>query len=185
MASSRRTRRGPRRKLVWARFISANTFAIPAASGQNFGTPFVADILGNFKLVYGASPVGVTIARVRGIIALPSATTVTAVAAMRFTLHVGDPRDVTAPGVADNAFADAAAYDDYMMFEPFVDYQSTAGPAGNVLAGSDVGARMIDVRSSRKLEELDQTLIFKASGNSSVATSQTYWVDLSVLLMLP
>lgn len=185
MAVQRRMRRGPRRKLVWARYRNTASQAVPAGAGQNFGTPIVADALGPFKAVLAANPVGLTVTRVRGIIAVPTATTTGNLAAMRFTLHVGDPRDVTAPVADDNPWTDQAQNDDYMMFEPFLDYQSSAGPAGNVLASSDVGSRMIDVRSSRKLQELNQTLLFKAGGNSSVATTVTWWVDLSLLLMLP
>lgn len=181
----RTVRRGPRRKLVWARLQTASTFTIPAFVGpQNFGVPFVADALGNFKLSLGASPVGCTIVRVRGIIAHPTKD-ILGTAALRHTLHVGDIRDTTNPVVADNAFADAAAYDDYMMYEPFLDYQSTAGPAGNVFAGSDVGARMIDVKANRKLQELDQTLIYKVSGNSVSLAAQQFVTDLSILIMLP
>lgn len=184
-ARSSRGRRGPRRKLVWARFTAGQNFAVPAAAGGNFGTPQPFDVLSNFKTVLGASPVGVTIARIRGIIACPTSTTTGAIPAMRFTMHVGDPRDVSAPIANDNSFANEAAYDDYMLFEPMLTYQSSAGPAGSVVASSDVGGRLIDVKAMRRLQELDQTLIFKVSGNSSVATTVTYWADLSVLLMLP
>jgi hypothetical protein len=170
---------------VWVRLFDSQAQVIPAAAAQLFGLPYVRDALSNFKLVLGASPVGATVVRVRGVIQCPTANIAPNLSAMRFTLHVGDPRDVTSPVQADNAFADAAAYDDYMMFEPFADYQSTAGPAGNVLASSDVGSRLIDVKANRKLQELDQTLVFKASGNSSVAITQTWGCDLSLLLMLP
>lgn len=101
----------------------------------------------------------------------------------RLTVYVGDNNDVQrGPNANDNSFDSLSENRDYFVFEPFI-----AGTTGGTI-GTDQLGRAIDVRSSRKLEELNQTLVIDWSTvgvqNPANVTSIVH-VDLSILLMLP
>lgn len=88
------------------------------------------------------------------------------------------------PNANDNAFDALSEGKDYFFFEPFFlnapDHVQTNGTVQYV--------RMIDIRSSRKIEELNQTLVLdvSAAGVANAAAENIgFAVDLSFLLMLP
>lgn len=188
MRSTRRSVRRrvtPRRKLIWARG-SGSLVATSVAGGPPFAPPVQTDLLAPFETAYGAGLIGCTIVRVRGIMAVTDVAT-SQVVHGRATLHVGDQTDLTKPLVAaDSAFAVESASLDSFMFEPFISPVDSAVVTPIVPGPSEVSARMIDVKSSRRLDELNQSLILRWSARSpavQAAVPLTY--DLSVLVALP
>jgi len=176
----RSIRSAPRRKLVWARTNPNFTLTIPATAGDNFGVPQQLDALDRFRLQLGASPIGATIVRVRGVLAVSQPSVVAAVNAL-VTLHVADTDEAARSLTdADNAFSQRGAGNDYFMVEPFL----TVNPVAP-LWGTAVAARTIDVKSSRKVEELNQTIVCRFHGSSTVATNLNLTGHLSLLLALP
>lgn len=171
MAKSRRPRRGgslPRRKLVWARTSTETTFASAAPF-----TPFQADLLAGFVARYGADPVGCTVARIRGYLQVLSTVTLTPVVV---AARIGTEGEVAA---TDFNPMTAGEYNDWMMYEPMLAGLAAREPFG------DLGARIIDVKAMRKLEELDETLFLYAGTDLAAAGTVTLTFNLSVLLMLP
>lgn len=171
MATSRRRRRGgtlPRRKLVWARTSTETTFASAAPF-----TPFQADLLAGFVARYGADPVGCTIARIRGYVQCTSTVTLTPLVV---AIRTGTEGEVAA---TDFNPMTAGEYNDWMAYEPMLAGLAAREPFG------DVGARMIDVKSMRKLQELDETLFLYAGTDLAAAGTVQLAFNLSVLLMLP
>jgi len=170
-SSGRRNTR-PRRKLVWARSRFNQTFTVPAFAGDNFGVPVQVDLLDPFRIQLGASPIGCTIVRTRGILAVQKPSAVAAVSLL-LTAHVTDTDDATrAMTDADNAFSARAFGNDYYLYEPFVTVRLDAGgTTPDPSWGTNVCARLIDVKSSRKVEELNQTVVMRLHGNSSVAAT--------------
>lgn len=101
-------------------------------------------------------------------------------------MYVGNNNEVTrGPNANDNAFDNLSQNKDYFLFEPFlVDNSNVDAQTG----GTDTYSRIIDVKSSRKIEELNQTVILDASAmspNAVDAGSLAFNFDLSLLLMLP
>lgn len=139
--------------------------------------PVRFDALGQFEASLGASVIGTTVVRTRGYIACgPSAAEAVAI---RATAYVGEDADFPV-GVNDNAFGELAQNRDYFLYEPFVVTPTETA------ASTDVSKRLIDVKSSRKIEELNQTIFLELSGLTETATDQSLvQVDLSMLLMLP
>jgi len=171
MAKSRRNRRGgslPRRKLVWARTSTETTFATAAPF-----TPFQADLLAGFVARYGADPVGCTVARIRGYVQCTSTVTLTPLVVAART---GTEGEVAA---TDFNPMTAGEYNDWMMYEPMLAGLAAREPFG------DVGARLVDIKSMRKLEELDETLFLYAGTDLAAAGTIQLAFNLSVLLMLP
>lgn len=169
----------PRRKLVWARFAAINLTVAGNPVAEATATPVVLDALLPFEQSLGASTIGVTVVRTRGVISFgPSAAEPIQ---LRATLHVDDNADFgTEVDGDDNAFSTVSQNRDYFMFEPFVAYPTETPNT------SDVTRRLIDVKSSRKVEELNQTVKFTLSGITETATDISIaQVDLSLLLMLP
>lgn len=144
------------------------TFALAAPF-----TPFQADLLTGFNTRYGADLLGITVARIRGYIVVNSTVANT-------PLVVG-ARVGTEGEVASTDFnpMTAGEYNDWMLFEPFLAPIAAREPV------ADVSARVIDVRSMRKLDELDQTLFLYAGTDSATAGTASLFYNLSVLLMLP
>ncbi len=175
----------PRRKLVWARISGSQAVAVAAAPA--LAAPTRTDALLEFEQSLGASTVGATVVRTRGYISLSDPDRVAAViAAARVTMYVGNNNEVTrGPNANDNAFDNLSQNKDYFLFEPFlVDNSNVDAQTG----GTDTYSRIIDVKSSRKIEELNQTVILDASAmspNAVDAGSLAFNFDLSLLLMLP
>lgn len=171
MPNSRRRSRGgtlPRRKLVWARTSVETTFA-----GAAPFVPFQADLLAGFVARYGADPVGCTVARIRGFVVVNSTVANYPVVVAART---GTEGEVAA---TDFNPMTAGEYNDWMMYEPCLAPIAAREPI------EGVSARIIDVRSSRKLEELDETLFLYAGTDSAAAATVSLFFNLSVLLMLP
>lgn len=141
--------------------------------------PVKFDALAPFEASLGASTIGVTVVRTRGYIAVGA--TAAEILQIRATMYVGEDADNT-PDSDDNSFSDVAQNRDYFLYEPFV-----AFPAQETPNTTDVSRRMIDVKSSRKIEELNQTLFLEFSAiNNGAGIDQSLVVgDLSLLLMLP
>lgn len=183
MRSSRgsRSRTSQRRKLVWARSTVKATTAATAASPA-LAAPIRVDALAAFQTQLGARLPGYTVARIRGRAGTVGNST-TSLQTVMFNAWIGSVNDVVrGPNANDNYYDVTSMNRDYFMVEPFV----SPVAANTQLFGNDVIHRLVDIRSSRKIEELDQTLIFDISGTSTAgADSFTFAYDLSILLMLP
>jgi len=171
---SRRTvSRGTRRKFIWARHDVANQ-----STNQIFGS----DLLSQFETLYGAQLIGCTVVRIRGTMWATSeggvGTTNTARIGVRVESGTGLDLSVALP-VASGPFTDDSA--DWMLWEPFT---NTIGPSGqypHTLIG-----RTIDVRSSRKIDELGMRLIGVFGPNPAAPTIEwSYGWDLSIGVKLP
>lgn len=143
------------------------------------GGPARIDVLSQFVTAYGASLIGCTVVRMRGLLVVNTVdgngVNLTAGA------YIGDSSDITeVPDANDNYYASQATGRDYMMVEPFF-----APDAAQVqLHGSPALARLIDVRAQRKLDEVSQRLIIDVSSFGAVITAVNFGLDISVLLML-
>lgn len=150
--------------------------------GPPFSPPAHIDLLSAFETAYGAQLIGCTVVRVRGVVAVLGAAGADTVL-YRATLHIGTQQEAARATVAaDSAYDAQSASHDYMMFEPFI-----GATAANGVDGSMAQARMIDVKSARKLEELNQSLIFTVSARSlgaAVGVTTTAF-DFSVGIKLP
>lgn len=174
----------PRRKLVWARRTVSGTVVADAAPSVE--QPIRLDFLDLFEQSLGASTIGATVVRTRGVFAVGTAGANDAIINIRLTAYVGDNNDVQrGPNANDNSFDLLSQNRDFFIFEPFL----VVGDAFFTdIAPSDPTSRMIDVKSSRKIEELNQTVVMDISAFSPDATTAqavTFHGDLSMLLMLP
>lgn len=136
-------------------------------------TPFQADLLTGFQTRYGADSLGVTVARIRGFIVVNSTVANTPVVA---AARIGTEGEVAS---TDFNPMTAGEYNDWMLYEPLLAPIAAREPV------QDVSARIIDVKSMRKLDELDQTLFLYAGTDSATAGTVSLFYNLSVLLMLP
>lgn len=178
--------RGARRKLVWVR--AHDSLTVAAAIAPALAVPTRVDLLSAFEASLGASPIGATVVRTRGYMAVSDTDPVAnAVIAFRATAYVGNNNEVQrGPDTNDNSFDQLSENKDYFLFEPFL--LDASGTSTTYTGGSDPVSRMVDIKSSRKIEELNQTLILDVSADSPnlAATSNTaFHFDLSLLLMLP
>lgn len=138
--------------------------------------PFQDDLLDDFNTRYGADLVGFTVVRMRGYMA------VTSTVAACLPLVVGVHR-ASEGEVASTEFNPATngEYLDWMLYEPFVGFPD----GGNGAAQTYMCAREIDVKASRRLDELDQTIMLYAGTDSATAGTITLRYHLSLLLMQP
>lgn len=173
--SARRRGASQRRRTVWARTSFASTLTT--------GAPFNAiavDLLTDFSARYGADPLGCTLLRTRGIIAAQS----NSANGVAFTVgvRIGSDRDASLTDTEQNPMTNGE-YLDWLLYEPFI----AGSGAGLTLPwnGTDVVARVIDVKAKRKLEELDQTIILNAGSSAALVTTASLVVNLSMLLALP
>lgn len=160
---------------MWARSNANTTFS----AGAPF-VPFQADLLTNFAARYGADPLGVTITRIRGIMGMYVGPPGTAIQLGRVGIRVGAEGEVASTEFNPSTNGE---YLDWMSFEPF--YVIPAGTATDSVEGTNVCARVVDVKSSRKLEELDQSLFLYAGITGATIQAVTLFYDLSIGLMLP
>lgn len=177
--------RGSRRKMVWVR--AHDSLTVAAAIAPALAAPTRVDLLSAFEASLGASPIGATVVRTRGYMTVTDVDPVAnAVIAFRATAYVGNNNEVErGPDSNDNSFDQLSENKDYFLFEPFI-FPETESVAQ--WGGGDPTTRMIDVKSSRKIEELNQTIILDVSADSPnlAQTSNTgFHFDLSLLLMLP
>lgn len=169
--------RSPRRKLVWAR-VPIGLTIVAGDVGATPVAPVRFDALQIFEQSLGASAIGTTVVRTRGVVSCSP--TAAEVMRIRMTAHVGDNADFPV-AADDNAFTTTAMNRDYFLFEPFIAFPTETPNT------SDVTRRLIDVKSSRKIEELNQTIFveFSATHNGAAIDQSAVVADLSMLLMLP
>lgn len=180
-SNRRRVSRGTSRQLVWAR--RSGGFAVTAAAAPAFAAPVRDDVLASLVQAHGASLLGSTIVRVRGLMAI-TAPPATGTAGLTAAMYIGDANDVVrGPNANDNYYDSNSTGKDYFLIEPFLAPVQVA--ATEPLDGSVVISRLIDSKSSRKLEEVSQRLILDVSAFSNNAGTVGFNIDLSVLVMLP
>lgn len=158
----------PARKFVWAR----HQVNVTVASGQIERQR----LLQEFRASYGADLVGATIVRVRGTMA-----TLPASAAAGGGILGGIVRtDLSAVPDPANEGPNAKPHADWFLFEAF----HNATIPGQSLDTSITARRLIDVKSSRKIEELDEeAFLYIAVPPSSADT--LFVGTLSIGLKLP
>lgn len=161
-------RSAPRRKFVWAR--KSGTAVIAGPGSDPFG--YNVDALDDFKALYGADLLGATLVRVRGQILthLPDMAPEEIgeiVVGMRTYTEGPDG------GVVGEETPHLQPYADWLMFQPSIIAHGT-GPTDsfNVYAGHRYD---VDIKSSRKFEELGDGLLLSASHNiSGIAGYMSY-----------
>lgn len=167
---TRGTRRQQSRKFIWHR-IPAGAWTNPGGTG-----PFGVDLLSGFRALPGATHLGATIMRVRGYV-YPSIINgdpfEPAVAGLRVDTW---DQDVTTNLVSPFMGPD----EDWMAWWPFLDF-SAAGTDG-VTGNAQADPYAVDVKSNRKLEELNETLFLFGS---STTGDVTWYHSLSIGLKLP
>jgi len=171
MARFQRRRLAPkRRKLVWARAI--DSFA-SASNGA-------ADLLLDFKTLYGVTGLpGYTVMRVRGKIQVAYGSgAISDISGVTCGMYVA-PSDTVVANVARPVTTPNA---DWMYWEwlPIAQIQAQ-DPADT----EKVTAYMIDNKSKRKIDELQDTLWFSYNVSVSAITVATLSYQFSVLLALP
>lgn len=157
-----------------------------ASIAPALAAPTRFDPLQSFEDSLGASLVGSTIVRTRGYITIFNGDQAAGdVFSLRVTAYIGNNNEVQrGPNANDNAFDELSEGKDYFLFEPFVSLDL----AQVQVHGTDPMTRMIDVKSSRKIEELNQTVVLdvSAGGVANPAVENIgFALDLSMLLMLP
>lgn len=164
---------------MWAR--DQASVNVTAAVAPALAAPTRIDFLQDFVTAYGASIIGTTVVRVRGLVVANSGADGNN-ATIRMCGYIGDANDIVrGPNANDNAFDSNSVGKDYFLFEPFF----CPDTAVFGLTGGDGTVRLIDVKAQRKLEEVSQRLVIDVSAAASVATTVNFGYDLSVLLMLP
>lgn len=163
--------RGKRRKLVWSHHNEQ--FAAGTSGG--------VDLLNDFRTRMGlsAGPPGITIARIRGTIQFSVASPVTLdVASGAYVGIIRENRQETSATIQKPL---TVPNDDWMYREwvPF----SHFNPINSTVANSFIVSHAFDIKSMRKLEEIDQSLFFawEATGGLSIAV----FYDANHLLMMP
>lgn len=168
---SRGTRAVVRRKWVWARAAVGQIALGPNGVSRT-------NLLANFETLYGAQLIGTTVMRIRGIVATTTDAT-GGFQRLRMAAKVESTQD-PAPSTVDGPYG--SEHDDWMLWEPF----ATNG-ASDEYFGNDVAARVIDVQSARRLEELGEELQlwFQAAPDNQADTQVALTYELSVGLKLP
>lgn len=171
MAGRRVVSRGTTRKLVWAR-TNLTWSPLGGAHASN-------DLLATFR-TQGGSTLGATVTRVRGTFAYTSGG-VGLVNSAIVGMYV-DTVGLTAAGTADPF---SATGEDWMQYDmiPVVPVGATLGT--NTPAVDPISAWAVDVRSQRKVEELQQTLYMCVHNLGAAADQFTITGSISVLLRLP
>lgn len=169
----RRIRRplSPNRKFVWARHFLTTTH-VGAAVGS--------DLLFQFEQDYGAQLIGATITRIRGYMFAASTSTGGTVNAFRFGARVlSGQLDLSSTVPDQDPWVDENA--DWMLWEPF---PSVFVPGTG--SGDQLRARMVDVKSQRRLDELGEKLVMFYSGSPGAPANEFVvgW-DLSIGVKLP
>jgi hypothetical protein len=171
MKSRVQVRRSSGRKFVWAR-AEAATAAVAPGGFQ------VTSALAVFETVLGASLIGATITRVRGVICMiPTITASTTALRGRMGMRV-DPKLGTST-VTDGVYG--SEHGDWMAWWPL---QCGAGAVNTIQTGQ-TSCREVDVRSMRRLDELDETLDLWFGAPAGNATNVSFVYDLSIGIKLP
>lgn len=171
MSARRIVRRaGPRRKLVWARTPISTTLTIAAG----VTAPFREDLLANLKTTLASGLLGVTVVRMRGLMTMKSGGQTSLI---RQGVKVVDESDFVGASIIEDGPI-SSPYNDWMMIESYV--------TGDVdTNASEATCRVFDVRSARKIDEVQQTLALYVQPTSGGAGTLGVVGDFSVLLMLP
>ena len=183
MARSRANRRFSRRQLnrkwVWARSFGSAIVTAPNQPDPQDTGGFKKDLLEEFKAGYGADPVGVTVARIRGqILWIPGP-----------LAEQEEQQGIVAARIATEDFGMSeempltTPHADWFMWYPTL---STTHPMpGGAVNGNVYQQRFdVDVKANRKLEELNQGLLLAASHDTAgIAARMVY--NLSIGLKLP
>jgi hypothetical protein len=158
---ARVSRETTRRKFIWAR-----TSASGSQGADSIGR---TDMLANFESLYGAELIGCTVVRIRGIIAITSDTELEL---MAFAAMV-EPNPVGTLETGEGPLA--RPYAPWMLYEPFTTLGDNTGA---------VSSRMIDVKASRKIDELDEqlSLYFQTPSGNAGSVSYTYTLSLGIKL---
>lgn len=167
----RSTRRAPLRKFVWAR-----SFGFLGSDTGQFGV----DLLGNFQQEYGAQLVGATVVRIRGFIS-PGQTPLQGTYGGVYGIIVDT--DNTILDDSRNA-VEQREHDDWLAYLPYT-IQGVENRPGNV-ATSNANANewAVDIKSSRKVQELGQSLFLFRETPSLGSAPGMEW-HLSIGLKLP
>jgi len=192
----RNTIRRPRRKLIWVRYFDG---AILDPEGVNSDQALIRYPLGQFEVDYGAQLLGATVMAVRGpvtatLVEPADEQTTEAFACARFAMRVIDVSDQDNNYDFDAIYTDQA-HADWFLWEPFLLHNGGilgAGDPNNLetpeaTTGSET--RMLNNRSKRKIEELDQTIelhigVPSNGSNHNNCFIHFFW-DLSFLIALP
>jgi hypothetical protein len=156
--------RGSRRQLVWCTFDQ--TVAMAAGVGSN------SNLLAGLA-VAGSSLLGVTIMRTH--LELSVITAVTLGDRLQLGLIVGRTADIGAP-IPAGAVSPAQPDDDWMLWR-----HETAAPTYG--SGSANNQLLYDVKSKRKMQELNQAYVLSMVNDVGVA--KTINIQGRVLLALP
>jgi hypothetical protein len=133
------------------------------------------NLLDQFETAYGANLLGATVTRIRGVVVAGNNIAPVATGQLLLSARVGVSSEVS----ADNNDGITQPYADWMLWEPFV-FQNL--PASGQTADSWALSRTIDVKSQRRLDELNDELQMWIAASS---TSFAYSWNLSILLKLP
>lgn len=182
MARGRRrgfSRRQLARKWVWARSMGTGLVTGPVAGTDPGG--FTTDLLQEFKDGYGADPVGVTVTRIRGQILWspgPIADQTTQNGVVGF-------RVATEPFGEDEEVPHQVPHADWFGWIPTLSTTHSLSSTAVEVNGNVYQERIhVDLKSSRKIEELGQGLLMAASHDILGVAAEFSW-NLSIGLKLP
>lgn len=160
-----RRRGGPRRKFIWARKAGRGIINAPDTEPPGLNL----DCLDDFKAAYGADLLGATLVRVRGqiLVHIPDQ------AAMQAGLVVVGMRTYTESpdgDVVDEETPLDQPYGDWLMYQPSIIWKGRqlVDPT-NCYA---VHRYDVDIKSSRRFEELGDGLLLSASHDVVGVTGQ-------------
>lgn len=155
---------------MWARVAGAITLS---PGGFSRG-----DLLADFQTTYGAQLIGATLVRVRGIMACQTSAATTDFQGVRWAAAVEQNPGAAAMAAGDGPFT--GDHKDWMVFEPF----AVAG-AGQIGVNQDPAGRVIDVKSMRRIEELNEEFFYAAEADAGNTAAVTLYFDLSIGIKLP
>lgn len=147
----RNYRRAPTRKFVWARHVDQ----LPAGQGRDVGV----DLLEQFQQDYGAQLIGSTVVRIRGYVMPFSGENFSGTATGINGIMVdSDNTDIT-PDATQNQ-PHNRPHEDWLAWMPWAFTHGDVSSPMQSLATANSAASpwAVDVRSSRKIEELGQGL---------------------------
>lgn len=172
-----RNRPGPRRKLVWGRSIRITPTVLTLA------TPNLVNLLDDFETQIGAQLLGATIMRIRGIIHFHwTSINSTNQAQAAWGALVANP-ETTSTATMD-PLGVTSKYNDWMGYGAKPSYPFEGAPAAaGVFTNNTIFD--VDVKSRRRLDELNEELIGAFTYNGDAAPTVQVSHNLSILVALP
>lgn len=153
----------PQRKSAWGRFSAVGT--VSSDQPQNY------DLMADMRSRLGSDLVGTTVVRIRGQIYVQSEAPSTIIFGVRQTEQGAN--------LIEEHGVFLYPYLDWMMFKPF-NFGAT-----NITEGETQSQVYdVDVRSSRKIEEIGETLMFSVGTDGATGGGQAFRVYLSYLVKL-